>query len=390
MSNKLKPAGSDKGKPRVQCIECNHKTVNPLGDSDFVNETVKVHKRNQKLRDKNRIKNKALTKQVRVANVLEEQNIELIDLLKKQNLSKIVKTHKTKKGSKVGVVHVSDTHINEIINLRENKYDVNIASKRLQKFANEIKELFISQQIKEVIVAFTGDLLNSNRRNDEFLNEATNRTRATFLAVDLFKSFLLDLNKNFNLHVTYTSGNESRIEKDWGWTDIVSSDNFDDMIFNILKLILDGKKGIIFDGESELEKVINVNGCYFLLLHGNSLKDKGIEKQVQGIIGKVAKERGIIIDYVLMGHYHSCAISEFYGRSSSLAGSNTYSSYGLQLISRASQNCYSVGKNKDINSFRVDLQNVEDIEGYELPNVKFEYEKASDKKRKQKVFTIVA
>ena len=60
---------------------------------------------------------------------------------------------------------------------------------------------------------------------------ATNRAKATFLGTHLLKHFILDINQVANVSVACVTGNESRVNEELGWVDIVASDNYDFTIF---------------------------------------------------------------------------------------------------------------------------------------------------------------
>ena len=75
---------------------------------------------------------------------------------------------------------------------------------------------FKSRSITNVLLVQSGDLLNSDRRLDELLSMATNRAKATFLAVAIVQQVILDLNEHFNVSVASVTGNESRVKDNWG------------------------------------------------------------------------------------------------------------------------------------------------------------------------------
>ena len=127
--------------------------------------------------------------------------------------------------------------IGEDINLM----DFEIASKRCKHFVKKATKYFKAFGVTNILVAMTGDLLNSDRRLDELLNMATNRAKATFLAVDILQQVIMDLNSNFNVSVAMVTGNESRVKKDWGWSKTLASDNYDFTIFKTLSTVIGSK-----------------------------------------------------------------------------------------------------------------------------------------------------
>ena len=78
-----------------------------------------------------------------------------------------------------------------------------------------------------MLLAFTEDILNSDRRLDELLANSTNRAKATLLAIDIIQQMIIDLNEDFNVTVANIIGNESRLEKDVTWGSDIATDNFD-------------------------------------------------------------------------------------------------------------------------------------------------------------------
>jgi len=338
----------------------------------------------QQNRDLGRIDRKTLREFLRAENGLKELDEELIKVITKyQTLPKnIIKTKTTTlKGKAIGIFQISDPHFNELIDLECNKYDFPISSQRCRYYTNEAKDYFKVKKVKKILIAMTGDLLNSDRRLDELLSQATNRSQATFLAVSILEQIILDLAKDFEITVASVIGNESRITKDVGWSSAVASDNYDITIYNILKLIF-RKTNIKFVTGNPIEQVIEVNGLNVLLVHGNQIRGK-TESKIQSIKGKYAAQ-GIIIDFVLIGDQHSCRIGDGYARSSSIAGANGYSDSALQLASGASQNIHIIYENGNKDSIKIDLQNVDGVIGYPIEKELEAYNAKSVDKAKKK------
>jgi predicted phosphodiesterase len=256
--------------------------------------------------------------------------------------------------------------------MEHNQYDFSIAAQRLKKLALEAKRIFGIYKIKKVLVAMTGDLINSDRRLDELMNMATNRARASVLATILLEQFLVDLNRNFNVEATYVSGNESRINQEMGHSDMAVSDNYDTMIYEMLRMMFRKNKGMVFLKKPIQEHVVKVLGKNILLIHGQSIKNGNVSTQIQKIKAKWTDHIGEKIDYIIWGHYHAAQITDLHARSGSLCGGNDYSDHGLQLSTRASQNVYIVRKD-GVNGMRIDLQDVSGITGYTIEKDLEEY-----------------
>lgn len=354
-----------------------------IADKEVIQENLKLAKRSQKQADLNRIKNKSFREHVRLENALVEYNKALIDILKTESLKTTIKQHESK-GKQAIIVQIADHHYNELVDLKHNKYDFEVASKRLQKFAHHIKEYATFYNVSEIFIAITGDLLNSDRRLDEKLAMSTNRAKATFLGVHLLKHFILDLNSIANVSVGCVSGNESRAYE-LGFVDIVASDNYDYSIFEILRILL---PDINFITSGGLELVVEVNGHKCLLIHGHQLGNMQNDK-IAKVISKYARN-GIILDFMMCGHLHETKITDMFARSSSLVGANAYSENALLLSSRAAQNIY-IMKDNERHDIRIDLQHTKGFKGYAINKELSAYNaKSLDKThKKQTVFKIV-
>ena len=222
----------DKGRQRYQCKSCRVKTIYPIYDADVevIKENVRLSKQKQKAQDRNRIQNKAFREHARIENAIEEYTKELKTLFEKNSLNCTTTKHKTNNKA-VGVIQFSDVHFNELVDLENNKYDFSIASKRTRYFVNKAKMYFKTAKVSNIVFALTGDLMNSDRRLDELLNQATNRAKATFLGVDILQQAILDMAKDFNVTVASIVGNEGRANKELGWSDIIATDKYDYTIF---------------------------------------------------------------------------------------------------------------------------------------------------------------
>lgn len=343
----------------------------------------------QKKIDLSRIKRKETREESRIIGTLEEIGKSMNLILKGKNLSKLSVYHKAKDDSSVGIIHLSDIHFNELIDIQSNKYDFNIASKRLFLLAERAKTYFHALGVTDILIAMTGDLMNSDRRLDEMLNAASNRTKATFLAVDILQQFILDLNKDFNITIAYVSGNESRVNPEIGWNDNIVSDSYDTMIFYILKKVFEKSKGIYFIEGDCSELTICINGVNILMMHGHGCINGSVEKSIEQVKGRYASH-GVIIDYVIFGHIHSAIVGDHFARSSSLCGSNAYNEKSLNIRGRASQNLYVIHNNKLIDGVKVDLQ-ITTGDQYNVDTTLAEYNQKGDSKGKdtRTIFQVV-
>lgn len=334
-------------------------------EDDVISQSVKLAKQKQRYQDSNRIERKTFREHARVENALTALNEAVInqfhevDFNIQPQISQPTKVEGTK-----AIIQLTDTHFNELIDLDDNRYDFKIASQRMREYAKEAKRYCTANGVSEVLLALTGDMINSDRRLDEKLNMATNRINACLLATKLIQQFILDLLSDIEkIDVTYVTGNESRVIE-FGFSDVVITDNYDTNVFNMLSLTFEGTGDRVkFLRGNPVENVVTLNGKNILLLHGTTL-GQAPQANLQKLFGKYSIN-GTRIDYALFGHIHFANITDLYARSSSLSGGNSYSSYGLSLASKASQNIHFIKKDGTINNVRIELQNV-DNEGYDI------------------------
>ena len=310
-------------------------------------------------------------KKLKQISELEDLNKELINGLKKLkpvNINSFTDYSTDCNNDDVLVVQLSDLHLLELTNeLKEQKYDLEVASKRLQKFASMIKEKIVKDSIKKVVIFSTGDIVNSDSITSKLLNNASNKATGIIMGVILLQYFILDIYSVCN-NISYGGicSNEGRLH---GTDNYYSDENIvsnapDYIIFNMLNLLFKDISGLKYLKGRSNERVLNINGQNIIFSHGIQLKgDYG--KAVANMFARYST-KGINLRFAFTGHLHASKISNFFARSSSLTGNNSYGSNELNLNSRASQNMATISKNGDINVVPVDLQNVDNIHGYNI------------------------
>lgn len=338
-----------------------------LADHQIVEENVKLAKQKQASQDINRIERKSFREYARIENAVAEFGKALVEQNKiyGEQLSKInLKPLKTEGGG-TGIIQITDVHGNELIDLPNNKYDFVILGRRMKKLINESISYFNYKGAKKVLIAFTGDLLNSDRRLDELLNQATNRSKASILMVHILKQAILEVrDAGFHVDIVSVLGNESRVGKEMTFSKEAFSDNYDFTIIAQLKEMFEFSniEGIKFHQHDDLETVVNVEGQRWLLKH-NLDKSLDRQKNTQSTIGKHAL-KGSLIHFSIGGHIHAHNASDIGCRSGSMSGSNSYNENSLDLMGRASGVCYYVKGDERYYQY-IDLQNTTD-EGYEI------------------------
>ena len=344
-------------------------------DQELVEQNILLAKKVQRLQDAQRIERKTFREHARVDNAAVEMGKELNAALENKIFDLDTTKWKVPKGSKkapVGVIHFTDHHLNEVVNdLQSNKFDIYVASKRIQKHVEKSKNWFKSNGVKHVMIAMTGDMIKNTQFISEITEMSTSRSNIVMLAVEIYTQVIIDLNNaGFNVSVATVIGNESRMSKDFENTDFLAFDSFDSMIHKILTIVFRDAKGVdIIPMVNPIECVVTLNGQNLLLVHGNIHSrlagTSTIEKSTAVIKSRYAS-LGIKIDYLLCGHIHSCYMSDNFARSSSIVGSNTFSERTLNLTGKASHNSFLFYEDSSIDGIKTDLQNTDGYSGYNI------------------------
>lgn len=237
-----------------------------------------------------------------------------------------------------------------------------VASQRLRLMAERIKSYGQLYKVTKIVVAMGGDFLKNDKRTDEYLTNSCNRSKAVVLSTYLLRQMMLDLRETFYIDVVSVAGNESRTKQEVGWANEAVTDNYDSLLYWMLEMTMTDDPGIQFHEHLGNECVFQVHDQTFLLLHGHQLNFSQ-QKSIQSVIGKYSTQ-GINVTHVIGGHIHSANISDYSSRSASLCGGDAYAYSALGYASKASQNLHIVLPGH-MDSVRVDLQNIEGVEGYD-------------------------
>jgi hypothetical protein len=353
-------------------------------DKEIVLENVKLSKQKQLAVDKNRIANKSFREDARSENAVAELATQI--LAQNKEFGKELSKLKFKKQSHVkggtGVIQITDVHANELIDLPHNRYDFNVMAKRLKAHVTESLAYFEFRGVSKVLMLFTGDLINSDRRLDEIISASTNRAKATVLTIHILKQAICQVREKYPVDIISVLGNESRVNKEMTFSNEALSDNYDFTIVAQLKQIFEFAKikNVNFKGYDKVWEVIDFGQQKWGVSH-NLSGSVDSQKGAQSHIGMFSLQ-GHKIDYLVGGHIHALNLTEISSRSSSLCGDNAYANNALGLTGRATHNCYVVNGKKRYTQVN-DVQDVEGVEGYEIVSQLEAYNAKSASKLKE-------
>jgi hypothetical protein len=334
-----------------------------------------IEKQNQRLRDLNNLLKKKEREfdreSIKVETILNgiKANIDIINgPYKKTNIS-------LSGLDRVAIVQLSDTHFNECVRPEtvkgSNEYNWEIAAKRLQKYAHEVKGYLSYHKIDTIIFALTGDMFNSSRFMEELVDNQDSLCVALLTGADLVSKFILDVSSDGlkKSYVYSVFGNESRIRQDY--TSIWWEDSWDYLCHKIVEMKLAGYSTIEFEEPTLDHSLVirNVLGANILLIHGHNKTD--YNKELSKYANHPDLKCRCVIDYMLWGHIHETQVRAKHRRSSSLVGNNAYSYHRLGLQGYAEQNLHILIKETDdrvpvMRTIPINLDYTGNLEGYDL------------------------
>lgn len=323
-----------------------------------LDHNVTLARRAQRFQDINRIERAAFRQDSRLVSGIEEVQSRLISMLENESFTPPHPFKAVVGGKTIGIMQLTDLHFNMCQKLAGNTFNFNVASIRLWRFVKEALQYFKGQNVSKVVIGLTGDLVTSDRRADEMLNNAANRTLALFTGVDLLQQVIMAMADQFPVTVLSVVGNESRMGDEMGFSDKVLTDSYDMTTFRVLELLFKNMtERVHFLHGDPVEFWLPINHKNILFMHGFAQKTG--YKDMDSFAEKVRSRyvaKGILIDYIITGHIHTPFIGDKVGRSGSLPGADCYAERSsLNTTARSSQNLYVVSE-KGIDGIRVDLQ----------------------------------
>jgi predicted phosphodiesterase len=355
----------------------------PEPDVALVQENARLAAQVQKATDTNRIERAAWRTQAQAFNVIESLQTEILGVLRQYG-DQLTGTQRYSDSyeecNPVAVLHLSDLHFNELIDLPYNKYDFEVAAKRLELLAQKVK--IYAAGCQRLVIALGGDIINSDRRLDEVLSMSTNRARAVVLATHLLRQLVLDLRSDFYIDLFGITGNEGRAKQELAWGDPAVSDSYDASVYWMLEALLGSDdRGLRVHPLQGNEVLFQIHDQTFLLIHGHQINASD-QRRVQSLVGKHSAVAGQRVSHVLCGHIHATLISDYISRNASMAGANAYSDEGLNFASKAAQNLHIVSQ-RGLDGIKLDLQDYQEVQGYQIiPQLEAHCAQSLDKARR--------
>lgn len=233
------------------------------------------------------------------------------------------------------LVILSDFHIGQCFESAWGKYNSDIAAKRVEQLAENVRKISIKHNCENLYIAISGDLISGNIHKSIAITNREDVITQIKIASKIIISFCYNMSKYFkHVYITNVAGNHSRIDKK---EDSLHSERLDDLVGWVVNSSLQHISNITFCSNRLDIGIgeINIRGKRYISVHGDY--DKFTKGGVEGLVMMV----GYIPYAVLFGHLHTCSLDECNGvkmiRGGSLAGSGDQYTIEKRLSGKPSQ-----------------------------------------------------
>ena len=258
-----------------------------------------LYKQQVRTRDKLREYRRALTKEARDEN-LKEIIREEISAIKPFVFSKVDRV-----GNKSAILKLSDWHIGKLIDNYFNKYNIEVAKKRLTQLVSDTIHYCDIFGVKTLYVCNQGDLLEGVLRSVARVESEENIVSQIMTVSELLSSVL----KSFadeGLNVKYISVLDNHSRANVSWKDHIENESYAKLIDWYVEARLGSNIEILQNMIDDNLAIVEIENKKHAFVHGH-LKAHALSTIVQNI----SLPTGIKIDFVHVGHWHSSQQREF-------------------------------------------------------------------------------
>lgn len=302
-------------------------------DNDNKSLLYNIEKQRIRMRDERTGYNRLLRSQARQDEILQLFQNEIRKYDRKQ-LPQFTKITKSKEDKSIYAM-LSDVHYGISFNSISGKYNSDIASERIMKYAANIID--IGKECNTCYVSLMGDMVSGSIHQSIRIENKENIIEQIIGVSELIACFLYKLAQNFEyVYVNSVDGNHSRIDPNL--ENVLRNERYDSLIPWYCKAKLADVDNVIFVDNS-IDPSIGSFEIYNLLyvsVHGD------LEKDLKVSAHNIEKMIGKHIDYMLAAHTH---VPEFrledtvYIRNGCVCGSGDDYTMKKRLFGPPSQVC---------------------------------------------------
>jgi predicted phosphodiesterase len=225
------------------------------------------------------------------------------------------------------ILCLTDWHIGAMVDVEDNKYNYEIAKRRIEQTVQEAIRMAKERRVYRVDVVYMGDILeHAYMREAQAYDAEFPVTTQMTLGGRLIVQALYQLSRNFFTTYRGFAGNHDRMNKDKNAN--ISGDTGMVVVNEIVKVFVETaniENLMYVDTHAYNAKLVNVNGRNFKFVHGD-LEKKDDKKK----IADHGSRDKIHYDAIVYGHFHHYMVLEvgldrFEIRVGSTKGSDDYS-----------------------------------------------------------------
>lgn len=292
-----------------------------------LNEKIlELKKERVKLSDLNSMLNKKIREQSRYENMLECAR----DIARDFNQVKPLLSNPPvmKSGDREGLLLLSDFHIGVVCENYWNKYDTDIAKKRLSYLKQRTIDICLKNDVKKLNICLLGDVISGLIHTNLRLENRENVVEQSILVVEMISEMLASLCTLFEVDLYYVVGNHERISANK--SESLDKENFGYFILEMIKYRCANLNGLTIHSNKFDDEIItfNIFDKKIVATHGNNFG------RLNTYVNKLSSMIGYIPDYVCVGHLHqsteiTCNNTELI-INGSFSGTDSYAkNYGL-------------------------------------------------------------
>lgn len=264
---------------------------------DKLNEKlIELKKERVKLSDLNSMLNKKIREQSRHENILECAR----DIAKDFNQNKPLLSNPPvmKSGDREGLLLLSDIHIGVVCENYWNKYNTEIAKKRLSYLKQRTIDICLKNDVKKLNICLLGDVISGLIHTNLRLENRENVVEQSILVVEMISEMLASLCTLFEVDLYYVVGNHERISANKN--ESLDKENFGYFILEMIKYRCSALKGLTIHSNKFDDEIItfDIFDKKIVATHGNNFG------RLNTYVNKLTSMIGYIPDYVCVGHLH--------------------------------------------------------------------------------------
>lgn len=229
------------------------------------------------------------------------------------------------------VLCLSDWHIGVNINSPINKYNIEIAHKRMNKLINDTIKHCKNNNVKKLHIVLMGDLIHGTIHVSARLHQNEVVTNQVLIASEMMTTLIATLSQVVGeVEVYNANGNHGRVSANV--KESISEENFETFIYEYVKLkteIIKLKEDICNNvnfNENEFEDIvlIDINNHRIALTHGHN-DFKQLNKAKDKINELLMNYRA---DELIIGHLHNVRMHDGITVNGSMSGSDDHAMKG--------------------------------------------------------------